>query len=320
MEWIVRGEFVDNAKNMRHDSARNHRPKVIAAADKLITNGDSIQGSGRATSSSQMSYSEDEQAKWISETFLRDAAYHEQIDSTNDEGKRLARELSSDRLPYLVIADRQNRGRGQGAKSWYSNQHSLTFSVVLAQPKRVDQQAPPLSLFVGLELCVALRESIQHPDRALVQESIPQVKWPNDILIGGRKVCGILVESTADPESRCVVGCGVNVNHPAEELPRDVRMQATSLRLTTDRMLDKSELLIRLIRSIELACLSYPLRSMDLAERWAEVDALTGTRTKLSNSTETVSGDYVGIDASGRIQIDVDGDVRSFASGTIEVL
>ena len=137
---------------------------------------------------------------------VRHVDYHERLGSTSDRALELAArdELP---LPLLVLAEQQSAGRGRGANRWWSAEGALTFSLLLEAPP---EALPPetrsqAALVAGLAVCEALE--------GLAPRASWQVKWPNDVYVSGRKVCGILCESAPSNSQRLVVGIGVNVNN-----------------------------------------------------------------------------------------------------------
>jgi BirA family biotin operon repressor/biotin-[acetyl-CoA-carboxylase] ligase len=143
----------------------------------------------------------------------------EELPSTND----LAKELAEDGAAHgeVVVAERQTAGRGRRGRSWASPAgKNLYFSVVL-RPDLPPQRAAEVTLVASVALCHAVRQ-------AGVEAGI---KWPNDLVAGGRKLCGILTEMAADPDQVqwVVLGVGVNLNSSPEDFPPDVRDLATSV-------------------------------------------------------------------------------------------
>ena len=146
---------------------------------------------------------------------------YEEIESTNDRARELADEGAL--AGEVVIAEAQTAGRGRRGRAWASPpRKNLYFSVVL-RPDLPPSRAPELTLVASIALCDALRQ-------AGVEAGI---KWPNDLLVSGRKIAGILTELAADPDrvEWVVLGVGVNVNARREDFPPEVRDEATSVLL-----------------------------------------------------------------------------------------
>jgi BirA family biotin operon repressor/biotin-[acetyl-CoA-carboxylase] ligase len=145
---------------------------------------------------------------------------HEELGSTNDEAKTLAD--AGAEHGEVVVAERQTEGRGRRGRSWISpSRRNVAFSVIVRPRDLAPARTPELTLVVAVALCDALRA-------AGVEAGI---KWPNDLLVGGRKVAGILTELSAEADlvHWVILGVGVNVNTRPEDFPPELRDQATSL-------------------------------------------------------------------------------------------
>jgi BirA family biotin operon repressor/biotin-[acetyl-CoA-carboxylase] ligase len=132
--------------------------------------------------------------------------YHDELGSTSDRALALAASDAA-ALPLLVLAARQTSGRGRGTNRWIAAEGALTFSLALAAPPEAlpPHRWPEVALVAGLAVCEALQ--------SLAPQAELRVKWPNDVFLGGRKICGILSESVPGWRERLVVGIGVNVNN-----------------------------------------------------------------------------------------------------------
>jgi BirA family transcriptional regulator, biotin operon repressor / biotin---[acetyl-CoA-carboxylase] ligase len=140
----------------------------------------------------------------------------------------------------VALTEEQTEGRGRLGRKWLSPPGvSLLFSLLLEPPVETPR-LPELSLVAGQACAAAITG---------VAGVTPEVKLPNDILISGRKVAGILAEAR---EGRVVLGIGVNVNVPEEDLPTEVERPATSLLVESGREVDRAELLVELLHELEL--------------------------------------------------------------------
>ncbi|MFZ0636699.1 MAG: biotin--[acetyl-CoA-carboxylase] ligase, partial [Candidatus Acidiferrales bacterium] len=140
------------------------------------------------------------------------------VESTND----IAMRLGDEGEPHgaLVIAEEQTAGRGRAGRSWTSEKSAGIYCTVLLRPAISPVQASLLTLVAGLAARDAVAEEL---------DSAPDIRWPNDLLVGGRKFCGILTEMHAEPDRvhYAVVGIGINVNQT--RIPADLAPNATSL-------------------------------------------------------------------------------------------
>ena len=139
----------------------------------------------------------------------------------------------------VAVTEEQTEGRGRLGRPWLSPRGTSVLCSVLLEPRVETERLPELSLVAG-EACA---EAI-----AAVTGLEPEVKLPNDILLGGRKAAGILAEAR---DGRVVLGIGINVNVTADGLPAEVAESATSLRLETGNEVDRVELLVELLDQLE---------------------------------------------------------------------
>jgi BirA family transcriptional regulator, biotin operon repressor / biotin---[acetyl-CoA-carboxylase] ligase len=139
----------------------------------------------------------------------------------------------------VAIAEEQTEGRGRLGRSWLSPPRMSILCSVLLTPPVAAARLPELTIVAG-DACA---EAI-----ARVTGLAPQIKLPNDVLIEGRKTAGILAEAR---EGRVVLGIGINVNVPAEKLPTDLEVRATSLLAELERQVDRAELLVTLLEILE---------------------------------------------------------------------
>jgi BirA family biotin operon repressor/biotin-[acetyl-CoA-carboxylase] ligase len=151
----------------------------------------------------------------------------------------------------VAVAEEQTAGRGRRGREWWAPAHTSILASIVLRPSVPSAQLPELSLVAGDAVAKAL---------AGVAGVEPVVKFPNDVLLAGRKVAGILAEAAG---GRVVLGIGVNVNQRPGELPQDV--PATSLRIVTGRELDRAPLLAEILARLER---SY--------ERWVSELAASG--------------------------------------------
>ena len=172
----------------------------------------------------------------------RDIQVFEQTTSTNDVIEKLARDGVKEGA--VVFAEAQTKGRGRLGRKWISpGRKGLWFSVLL-RPGLRPQEATQLTVASA----TALRRAIA-PETGLRSE----IKWPNDILIGGKKVAGILTELSAEVDrvKHIILGIGLDVNLDAGELPAELRKTATSLKIEAGEMVSRAELAVAILRELD---------------------------------------------------------------------
>jgi BirA family biotin operon repressor/biotin-[acetyl-CoA-carboxylase] ligase len=223
--------------------------------------------------------------------------YRQSAASTQD----VAIELSSRRdlaTPLLVLADEQTAGRGRGQRSWWAARGALTFSCVLdsKRPLGDDQPDPRQSLAAGLAICEIIRPLAPAVDCGL--------KWPNDVILAGRKVSGVLVDTIAGSGTaykQTIFGIGVNVNNPLCEAPPELAQTATSLFDTTRRHHDLTDLLLAIVERLHSELSALTQNDPEQIERWQAQSLLDGRRVRIQQGSNQVDGRCLGIDASGAL-------------------
>jgi BirA family biotin operon repressor/biotin-[acetyl-CoA-carboxylase] ligase len=172
----------------------------------------------------------------------RDIRVFQETTSTNDVIEKLARDGVKEGV--VVFAESQTKGRGRLGRKWISPaQKGLWFSVLL-RPELHPQETTQLTVASAIALVRAIRS---------VTGLAPKIKWPNDILIDGKKVAGILTELAAelDRVKHVILGIGVDVNLTSSDLPADIRRTATSLRIENGRPLERAELACAILRELD---------------------------------------------------------------------
>jgi BirA family transcriptional regulator, biotin operon repressor / biotin---[acetyl-CoA-carboxylase] ligase len=201
----------------------------------------------------------------------------------------------------VAVADFQSAGRGRLGRTWEAPPGTAVHCSVALRPP---PERPPQELtLVG---ALAAADAVEEATELFVQ-----IKWPNDVMLNRRKVGGIIGELR---EGMVVLGIGINVNQTREQLPRDARQPAGSLRTVTGRDHDRAAMLSTLLGRLERhygAWLDAGLAAVydDIGAR----DFLRGRRV----SVDGLEGTAVGIDRAGRLELDVDGKRRLVESGEV---
>lgn len=247
------------------------------------------------------------------ETFVKRVEVHDELPSTNDRAIELA--LGDAPFPALVIAERQSAGRGRGNNRWWSRAGALTFSLVLdADEMRLPPALwPRLSLTAGLSVCQALEDLLR--DHEVAPGDHLGLKWPNDVHLQGRKVCGILVEVPPRPGRRLVVGIGVNVNNELSQAPPELRASAVSLGEWAGLRFQQLDVLLKILTQFERDL--NDLRSGDesLSRRWQTRCVLRGHTVTLNTGGHEPVGTCEGIDDSGALILHTPAGRQRFLAG-----
>ncbi len=234
----------------------------------------------------------------------------DQVDSTNLFARRRADEGATE--GEVVFAEEQTRGKGRLGRTWFSPPHlNLYFSLIL-RPRFAAAQASHITLMAAVALAETLESVLPGP---------PEIKWPNDILVHGRKLAGILTESSCEGmRVRFVIlGIGVNVNVPADLMPATIRDNATSLYQLTGQEFDRNRLAGLLIQGLERC---YKDLTGDgfaaMAGRWERYFRLKGRAVQIQMLDQVTRGTAIGIDAEGALIIrDEDGVTQRILAGDV---
>lgn len=177
----------------------------------------------------------------LSTAFLaKEIYYQESVDSTNEEAKRQAMHGAPN--GSLFIAEEQTGGKGRLGRIWRSPRGSGLWFSILLRPSSLPEQIASLTLLAGLAVCTAIRSKTG---------CTAMIKWPNDVVIGSKKVCGILTEMAAeiDRVDYVIMGIGINVNN--ESFPEELQIKGTSLYLETGASVARAELLCEILKELE---------------------------------------------------------------------
>jgi BirA family biotin operon repressor/biotin-[acetyl-CoA-carboxylase] ligase len=254
---------------------------------------------------------EELRAYFLTRIIGRRIEYYEELESTNTEALRLALENAPEGT--VVIADAQSEGRGRLDRIWESPPSlNLYLSVVL----RPDIPAASASL-IPLAVGVTVAEVISKYCPGKVQ-----LKWPNDVLFDGRKICGILTEmrTKADRVHFIIVGIGVNINMRKLDFPRGIRETATSLRIGTECEIDRLDVAIRLFENLERWYRIF-LSGGEAAirEKWLQYADIVGKRIEVVFGKTIQRGTVTGLDDSGALLLEGETGVQQVLAGDVYI-
>jgi len=225
--------------------------------------------------------------------------YYEEIGSTNEEAFRLG--IQGVPEGTALIAESQSAGKGRMQRVWHSPAGANIYTSILLRPVFEPARAPQISIAAG----VAAAEMIDHycPGKT-------QLKWPNDVLIGGKKVCGILAQMkmSGNAIDFVVVGVGINVNLNHEQFPRDIQEMATSLFMEAGREISRLELIIHLYENMAKWYRELTQNGFGaIREKWLSLSPMIGKPVSVMFHEEAVSGRAIGLDDDGSLVLLTDG-------------
>ncbi|AWY41502.1 bifunctional biotin--[acetyl-CoA-carboxylase] ligase/biotin operon repressor BirA [Pseudomonas putida] len=230
------------------------------------------------------------------------------IDSTNAEALRAIERREA--APFVVLAERQMAGRGRRGRKWVSPfAENIYYSLVL----RIDggmRQLEGLSLVVGLAVMQVLRE-FGIPGAGL--------KWPNDVLVGQKKIAGILLELVGDPADVChvVLGVGINVNM---QMSDEVDQQWTSMRLQAGKAFDRNHLVAELCAMLQKYLERHQAGGFPAIQaEWEQNHLWQGRAVSLIAGANQIDGEVLGIDSQGALRLKVSGVEKVFSGGELSL-
>lgn len=237
--------------------------------------------------------------------------FAEEVDSTNTWGKRLAEEGA----PHgtLIVADEQTQGRGRRGRSWKSPKGTNISMTLILRPDLEPSRASMLTIVMGLSVAQGLKELLELPI---------EIKWPNDAVLNGHKLCGILTEMSAqiDYINYVVVGTGINVNLP--EIPEDLKEIATSLLIETGHTVNRAEVIGAVMQAFARNYESF-IETGDLSglrDAYNEILANRDRQVRVLDPKDPYEGVALGINPRGELLVrKEDGSVSEVYAGEVSV-
>ncbi len=224
----------------------------------------------------------------------RSLHFIEKVSSTNSVALEAA--LSGAEHGTVFAADYQTDGYGRQGRKWSSSQGlNLTFSVILRLP------VPPKKMgIVSLAACLAVSEAIAK----VSMPTIPQLKWPNDILLDDQKVSGMILHTMDTSETAIILGIGINVNQT--EFPEELETCATSLILVTGQPIDRAHLMASVLLQLEKFLELMVLNPSCILDLYSEKLAWIGHCCRVVGKDTDLTGTLIGIDESGGLVLDTE--------------
>lgn len=236
--------------------------------------------------------------------------FYETIDSTNTKAKELATEGA--RHGALIIADEQIAGKGRSGRSWVSQKGASIYMTLLLKPQIKPENAPMLTLVTAMAVCDGI-ESVAKIDC--------QIKWPNDILAHGKKVCGILTEMDASRGEihSIVIGIGINVHNVS--FSGELSQKATSVDLESGKRQSRQAIMEAVIRAFEHYYAIYVQTEdmRELVEGYCKRLINLHQEVRVLDPKDPFSGIAIGITPRGELIVDTKEGTREVSSGEVSV-
>ena len=245
--------------------------------------------------------------KWAGKNVI----YYDETDSTNNRAK----EAGNNKEPHgtLFVADMQMAGKGRRGRVWKSPSGSSIYMTILLYPDIPPVKAPQLTLIMAIAVAEGIRE---------VTGLETKIKWPNDIVVNGKKICGILTEMSTEIDyiNHVVIGIGINVN--MESFPEDIAKTATSLRIEAGKEFRRFELIAAIMEHFEKAyeavCEAGSLEP--IMEDYNRLLVNCGRRVRVLEPEHEYDALALGIDKTAELQVECeDGSRKSVFAGEVSV-
>lgn len=259
----------------------------------------------------------DIESRFSRNCYCKKVECHDSIDSTNTRAKQLA-ELGEPE-GTLVVAEEQTTGKGRRGRGWASEPGVGIWMSLLLRPQLKPQQAASITLVAALAVAEGIRQ---------VCGIEPQIKWPNDIVINGRKVCGILTETSSEPDYIHYVVVGIGINANTRSFPEELSGRATSIMLESGKQVDRQALIAAVMDAftehyqtylqtgdLSLLCEKYDRM---LVNRNREVRILHGLSEEVAVE-QTRTGIARGIASDGSLLVETEQGVKRVVSGEVSV-
>lgn len=240
----------------------------------------------------------------------RNLVFLEVVDSTNNKARQLAEEGAPDGT--LVVAVEQSAGKGRRGRSWVSISGTGVWMSLLLRPDFMPECASMLTLVAAMAVEWGIRQ---------VTGLKGQIKWPNDVVLGGKKVCGILTEMSAEMERIRYVVIGIGINVGIREFPEEIQDVATSLALCTSKPVRRADLAAAVAKGWEYYYEKF-LQTLDLSllmEEYNQKLVNRGRQVKVMAPGDGYTGVSRGINKKGELLVETETGLRTVMSGEVSV-
>ena len=234
-----------------------------------------------------------------------------EVPSTNDVAKELAAKGAEEGT--IVISETQTLGRGRLGREWASPEGGIWFSIIL-RPEVDSRDASKLTFVAAVAVARVIRGMFSLE---------AEIKWPNDVLIGGKKVCGILTETSTkgDVVDFVVVGVGINANVSLDSFPQSMRNSLTTLKEELMEEIEREEFLRALLEELERYYTMFLRKKFGLIlEKWRNLAGFLGQYVEVLSFGEKIRGRAVDVDRNGALMIKLrNGTVKKVMSGDVTI-
>lgn len=306
-EGYISGEFISSKLNISRAAVWKHI-KTLRADGYGI---ESVPNNGYRLVSSPNSITEYEIKKAKKQKgFGEEIIFLDTVSSTNSYAKKLAEE--GGKSGTVVVAESQTGGRGRFGRNFYSPKNEGAFFSVIIRPKIDLSEASMITCFTAVAVCNGIEKASGFR---------PKVKWTNDILLGGKKICGILTELSLTAETNLVdyiiIGIGININNTA--FPDEIKEIATSILLETKRRQKRALLVANILDELDFI-LNNEWDKKQLIAQYRKDMAILGKEIIIINGENKTNATALNIAEDGSLMVKLnDGTIKTINSGEISI-
>lgn len=248
-------------------------------------------------------------------TFVRHVEIHEVLQSTNDHAVEIAHDPEIE-LPALILARVQTAGRGRGNNKWQATAGALTFSLLL-EPLAFGINSidwPKLSLTTAVAICDAISVELDSPAARLA------IKWPNDVMLNGSKLAGILIESPGAPaKNRVVIGIGININNTMKSVQFFGHHKPIAVCDVTERQHDSLSVCMAVLNTLASRIIQMSVKDPALSDAWQKLDFAAGRDGVVEQDFNKIIGRCVKIDGDGALLMETSSGPLKIHSGSLRL-
>ncbi len=236
-----------------------------------------------------------------------------ETDSTNVRARRLAENGALEGT--VVIAEQQSSGRGRLGRRWESPFGVNIYCSVILRPEIPIQKAPQLTFLSAVAVAETLNKNCSLS---------AEVKWPNDILVKGAKISGLLNEMSAETEKIhfVILGIGINLNMTRDQFPKKLNYPATSALIETGKTIDRQQFLQTFLQYLDSYYAEFSERGFaPIRRRWESLSGIMNLQVEVDQGGEKLQGTVVGLDSEGALRLQLEGgQIKTILTGDVRLV
>lgn len=249
--------------------------------------------------------------KYLNTDFIgRDTRYFDSIDSTNKKAKELALDAKEG---TVVISEEQIGGKGRLGRTWISPKNKGIWMSIVLKPSIEPSKVSKVTQIGAIAVVKALEN----------MGIKSQIKWPNDILVNGKKICGILTEMSGELNmiDYIIMGIGINVNLDEKDIPNDLKHKATSIKIEEGKYIDRKKLTANILNTFEKYYIDFKKDGElgEIIDILRESSILIGKTVRIITRGETRFGKVIDINKDGELQVEFETGIENIYSGEVSV-